>query len=104
MWRRKPAPVSDTAYLDPELLQQLQARLKRIEGHIRGVNKMLEERRPCDDILTQLAGVKAAVNQVSIKLLEGHLEMCIAESLRQGDGGGPMGKFKSSLERVVKQS
>lgn len=89
-------------YLTPEMEQDLQARLSRIEGHVRGINRMLAEHRDCDDILTQVAGVKAAINQVAILLLEGHLETCVAESIRSGDGATPVQRFKGSLSRVLK--
>lgn len=101
--RTKPVTQSDI-YLTPELEKELLDRLARIEGHVRGVRKMLAEHRDCDDILTQIAGVKAAVNQVAIKLLEGHLDTCIADALRSGDGSIPVERFKGSLNRVLKQT
>jgi DNA-binding FrmR family transcriptional regulator len=63
---------------------------------------MLAEQRDCDDILTQVAGVKAAVNQVAILLLEGHLETCVSEAIRSGDGTAALDQFKNSLSRVLK--
>ncbi len=101
MARTTKRPPGDT-YLIPELEANLQDRLSRIEGHVRGIKKMLAEHRDCDDILTQVAGVKAAVNQVGILLLEGHLETCVAEALRSGDGTIPVERFKGSLSRVLK--
>ncbi len=93
---------NQNAYIDIELGNNLQDRLSRIEGHVRGIKKMLAEQRDCDDILTQVSGVKAAINQVAILLLEGHLETCVAEGLRSGDGTIPIERFKSSLSRVLK--
>lgn len=101
MARERKRPSGDI-YLIPELEANLQDRLSRIEGHVRGIKKMLAEHRDCDDILTQVAGVKAAVNQVGILLLEGHLETCVAEALRAGDGMIPVERFKASLSRVLK--
>ncbi|MBI2872623.1 MAG: metal-sensitive transcriptional regulator [Chloroflexi bacterium] len=91
-------------YIEPVLERDLQDRLSRIEGHVRGIKKMLEEHRDCDEILTQVAGVKAAVSQVAILLLEGHLETCVADALRAGAGEGPVARFRDSLSRVLKQS
>ena len=93
---------TESTYIQPELENNLQDRLSRIEGHVRGIKNMLAEHRDCDDILTQVSGVKAAVNQVAILLLEGHLETCVAESLRTGDGTVQLERFKSSLSRVLK--
>ena len=93
---------TESTYIETELENNLQDRLSRIEGHVRGIKKMLADHRDCDDILTQVSGVRAAVNQVAILLLEGHLETCVAEGLRTGDGTMPLERFKSSLSRVLK--
>ena len=94
--------ASESTYISTELENNLQDRLSRIEGHVRGIKRMLTEHRDCDDVLTQVSGVKAAVNQVAILLLEGHLETCVAEGLRSGDGTITMERFKGSLSRVLK--
>ena len=93
---------TESAYIESELENNLQDRLSRIEGHVRGIKNMLAEHRDCDDILTQVSGVRAGINQVAILLLEGHLETCVAESLRSGDGAISLERFKSSLSRVLK--
>lgn len=88
-------------YLMQELEKELGDRLARIEGHVRGVRRMLEEHRDCDDILTQMAGVKAAVEQVAIRLLQGHLETCVAQAIKTGDEKA-VARFQESLDRVVR--
>ena len=57
-------------------------RLKKIEGQIRGIHKMIEEKRYCVDILQQLGAVKSAINSLQANLLETHLNSCIKESLQ----------------------
>jgi DNA-binding FrmR family transcriptional regulator len=52
-------------------------RLSRIEGHIRGIKKMLEDGRSCDQILLQLSAVKAALNKATKILLEDHFDHCV---------------------------
>lgn len=89
-------------YLPRELVTDLRHRLSRIEGHVRGIKKMLEEERECDDILTQLSGVGAALQQATIKLLEGHLETCLHDAIAGGDAGPSVERFKTSLSRVLK--
>lgn len=101
MARSRPK-TSGGVYIAPDLESNLQDRLSRIEGHVRGIKSMLADHRDCDDILTQIAGVKAAINQVAILLLEGHLDTCVAEALRSGDGTIPVERFKGSLSRVLK--
>lgn len=103
--RSKARPTSrptSGVYLAPATEKALLSRLSRIEGHVRGVNTMLAEHRDCDDILTQVAAVKSAINEVGLILLEGHLETCVLEALRSGDGVIPVNKFKASLARVLR--
>ncbi len=62
-------------------------RLKRIEGQVRGLQRMLEEDAYCADILTQAAAVNAALNAFSRDLLERHLHSCVVRDIRSGDDG-----------------
>lgn len=63
---------------------EMLGRLKRIEGQVRGVYKMVEENRDCGDIVTQLTAIKAAVNRVSISVLACHLADQIQDDIRAG--------------------
>ena len=60
-------------------------RLHRIEGQVRGIEKMVEDERYCIDILTQIAAVSTALESVSVKLLEDHVRHCVADALSAGD-------------------
>jgi DNA-binding FrmR family transcriptional regulator len=60
-------------------------KLKRIEGQIRGVQKMIEEKRYCIDILTQLSSVVGAVRSVEENILERHLKGCVRQSFSKGN-------------------
>ncbi len=60
-------------------------RLHRIEGQVRGIERMVADERYCIDILTQIAAVSTALERVSVKLLEGHVRHCVAEALAAGD-------------------
>ncbi len=60
------------------------ARLKRIEGQIRGVQRMIEEERYCIDILNQLQAVEAAIKRVEANILRKHLQGCVATAVRTG--------------------
>lgn len=62
---------------------QLQARLSRIEGQVRGVSKMVDEDRYCIDVLTQISAIRAALDKVALGLLDGHTRHCLAS----GHGG-----------------
>jgi len=56
---------------------QLQRRLRRIEGQVRGVERMVGEDRYCIDVLTQIAAVQAALDKVALGLLDGHAHTCV---------------------------
>ncbi len=62
--------------------EQIQARLRRIEGQIRGIAKMLEADRTCEDMITQVMAVRASIDNVGALILDTHLDTCL-----DGDGG-----------------
>lgn len=57
--------------------EQLLKRLRRIEGQVRGVEKMVEEDRYCIDVLTQISAIQAALDKVSLGLVDGHAHHCV---------------------------
>ena len=61
-------------------------RLHRIEGQVRGLERMVEDERYCIDILTQIAAVRTALERVGLELLDGHVRHCIGGALTAGDG------------------
>jgi DNA-binding FrmR family transcriptional regulator len=60
-------------------------RLKRIQGQMAGIVRMVEERRYCGDILTQLRAVQAALSAVQLEILKSHVEHCVAGAIESGD-------------------
>ena len=75
-------------------------RLHRIEGQVRGIERMVGEDRYCIDILTQIAAVKTALEQVGAKLLEGHVTHCIADALASRDVRAANAKTAEMLDAV----
>ena len=62
----------------PKTLEEtITARLRRIEGQVRGIQKMLEEGRECEDMLTQAMAVRSAIDQVGARLMEYHIDRCL---------------------------
>jgi DNA-binding FrmR family transcriptional regulator len=59
---------------------QLQTRLRRIEGQVRGIERMVEQDRYCIDVLTQIAAIQAALDKVALGLLDGHAHTCVVEA------------------------
>jgi len=96
------AKTSET-YLEPELVENLKTRLNRIEGHVRGIKRMLDDKEDCDSILVQTSAIKAALNQVIIKLLEGHMETCVAECVQAGDDEA-LDRLRRAMALVLKNS
>ena len=80
----------------------VQARLKRIEGQIRGVQRMVDEDRYCIDVITQVSAAKAALNAVALELLQDHTQHCVVEAIRSGDGTEKIRELNDAVERLVK--
>ncbi|MDP2728458.1 MAG: metal-sensing transcriptional repressor [Dehalococcoidia bacterium] len=72
-------------------------RLARVEGHVRAVRQMVEEGRPCPDILIQVSAVRAAVERVGRLILEDHLESCLLDASRQGEIEKALAEMKDAL-------
>jgi CsoR family transcriptional regulator, copper-sensing transcriptional repressor len=68
----------------------LAKRLRRIEGQIRGIGKMIDEDRYCIDVLTQVSAVQAALDALALQLLEHHLHGCVQHAVKSGDGDRAM--------------
>ncbi|MGH7881559.1 MAG: metal-sensitive transcriptional regulator [Candidatus Dormibacteraceae bacterium] len=80
----------------------LQGRLRRIEGQIRGIQKMVDEDRYCIDVLTQINAVEAALKGVALLLLRDHTEHCVADAIRAGEGSAKVRELSDAVERLVK--
>jgi DNA-binding FrmR family transcriptional regulator len=81
----------------PDLL----GRLKRIEGQVRGLQRMVEEGEYCIDILTQLNSATAALKAVGVGLLDGHARHCLRESFEQGEGDAKVDEMVAAVARFV---
>ena len=82
--------------------QDVQGRLRRVEGQVRGLQKMVDEDRYCIDVLTQVGAVKAALDSVALMLLADHTEHCVAEAIRAGKGGAKVKELNGAVERLVR--
>lgn len=91
-------------YLKPSVEHRIQNRLKRIEGQMRGVQRLIAEHHSCDDILIQIGAVKQAINSVAVELLEGHMDTCVAESVAKGQGNKALASLKGALAHVLRQT
>ena len=74
-------------------------RLKRIEGQIRGLIRMVEEEKSCEEILIQISSARAALNKTGQVVLEGHLHHCVVDGIREGREEETLKLLSSALEQ-----
>lgn len=84
--------------IDPETKVKALGRLRRIEGQVQGIQRMVEEEKDCVDILLQLTAVEGAVEQVQRLLLGRHIESCVADAIRSGSARDRQKKVDELLE------
>lgn len=96
--RRKPAGVT------PSIKKTNQNRLRRIEGQIRGLQRMVAEDRYCPDILIQIASVEQALRGVSRALMRNHLEHCVTRTIRAGSPSESKEAYDELLDLIYRHS
>ena len=89
--------------MSQEQRQQLQTRLRRIEGQVRGVARMIDEDKYCVDVVTQVAAIQAALDKVSLGLLDGHIRGCVREEIRSGGGEDKVDELLEVMDRVLRR-
>ncbi|MEO0972830.1 MAG: metal-sensitive transcriptional regulator [Pseudomonadota bacterium] len=77
-------------------------RLRRIEGQVRGIGRMIEEDRYCIDVLQQLQAVQAAVGKVQDAVLKDHSATCVAAAIASGDEAAQREKFAELVDLMSK--
>ena len=87
-----------------EDVTSLQLRLKKVVGQLNGIQKMLAEDVPCEDILTQLNAVNGALHKVSFMILDGHLRHCVREGIEKGNADETIESFAEALESFSKMA
>jgi CsoR family transcriptional regulator, copper-sensing transcriptional repressor len=86
--------------VDPQLKDANRKRLRRIEGQIRGLQKMVEEDRYCADIITQVASVQEALRGVARNLMKNHLHHCAAKAIKSGKKDETEAMYDELLELI----
>ncbi|NLM25256.1 MAG: metal-sensitive transcriptional regulator [Firmicutes bacterium] len=77
-------------------------RLKRIEGQIRGIQRMIEEDKYCIDILVQVAAARAALDKVGLAIFEGHTRNCLVEAIKEERGEETIEELMTLVMRFIK--
>ena len=82
--------------------EQLQKRLRRVEGQVRGVQKMVEDDRYCIDVLTQIRAVQAALDKVALGLLDGHAHTCVIGA-QPGEQDARTAEMMAAIGRLMRR-
>ena len=77
-------------------------RLHRIEGQVRGIERMVEEDRYCIDVLTQIAAVNTALERVAMKILDDHVNHCVADAMASGKRDAAAEKSQELIDAVAR--
>ncbi|MEX0837352.1 MAG: metal-sensitive transcriptional regulator [Gemmatimonadota bacterium] len=89
--------------MDGKATEDIVRRLKSVEGHVRGVQRMVEEGAYCIDVVNQIVAIQRALKKVSSKVLDGHLHSCVTSAI-QGDDVGERERVLSELMEVFEAS
>ncbi len=100
----RPGEGAHATTVDPEAKHAIGSRLRRIEGQVRGLQKMVEEERYCADVLMQLSSVQEALRGVGRALLHNHLKYCATEAIRSGDPGQAEAMYDELMELMYKNA
>ena len=79
--------------------ENLHRRLKKIQGQISAIDRMIDEDVPCEDILVQINAVKSAVHKVGQIVMEGHIHHCVKDGIEHGDADKTIENFTKAVER-----
>jgi CsoR family transcriptional regulator, copper-sensing transcriptional repressor len=94
---------SPHGYIKAKDKEKIQNRLRRIEGQVRGVQRMVDEEAYCVDVLTQISSVVSAMEKVGALLLKDHVEHCVRESIEKGEGADEkIEELTSAVERFLR--
>jgi DNA-binding FrmR family transcriptional regulator len=89
-------------YLSDSVQRNIQSRLNRIEGQVRGIKRMIDEQADCDQILMQIASLRAALLQTGRVILDDHIKMCVTQCVQEGQGDEALEKLGHALDRLLK--
>lgn len=97
-------PERKAVGVDPEIKASNLRRLRRIEGQVRGIQRMVEADRYCADILTQVSSAQEALRAVARALMSNHLSHCAAHAIRTGSAGERQAMYDELLEMIYKNA
>jgi CsoR family transcriptional regulator, copper-sensing transcriptional repressor len=100
----RPGDGTQATAVDPDAKHAIVSRLRRIEGQVRGLQKMIDEERYCADVLMQLSSVQEALRGVGRALLHNHLRHCATEAIRSADPDKTEAMYDELMELMYRNA
>lgn len=88
--------------INAKVKQEALLRLRKIEGQIKGVHRMVDQEKYCIDVINQITAVRRALDQVSLAVMKRHMESCLSEAIRAREGTSKIDEFMETVYRFVK--
>ena len=88
--------------INEEIKRDVLSRLKKIEGQIRGIQRMVEREKYCIDIINQVTAAQRALDQVSLKVMKRHIESCVTDAIKSNGGGPIIGELMETIYKFIR--
>ena len=81
--------------------ENLHLRIKKIMGQLQAIDRMIDEDKPCEDVIAQINAAKSALHSCGLAVLEGHLRHCVREGIEEGDADQAIESFSLAIKRFA---
>ena len=88
--------------INEEVKSDALLRLRKIEGQIKGISKMVDEEKYCIDIINQITAAQRAVDQVALAIMKRHVESCVSSAVKEGKGSPKIDELMETINKFVK--
>jgi len=88
--------------INEETKRDVLSRLRKIEGQVEGIQRMVEKERYCIDIINQVSAAQRALDQVSLKVMKRHIESCVTDAIKSNGGGPIIGELMETIYKFIK--
>ena len=88
--------------INREVKENSLLRLRKIEGQIKGITKMVDQEKYCVDIINQITAAQRALDQVALSIMKRHVESCVSEAVKEGKGSTKIEELMETINKFVK--
>jgi len=88
--------------INQETKKNVLSRLRKIEGQIRGIQRMVEKERYCIDIINQVTAAQRALDQVGLRVMKRHIETCVTDAIKSDGGGLIIGELMETVYKFIR--